>query len=237
MENCYEDDTRADAYAQLGFGNTYYLAFRDLPALMHEYVRGTRALDFGCGTGRSARFLKRLGYDTTGVDVAPEMIAKARALDPGGDYRLSDSESLKEFADDTFDLILAAFPFDNIAGFDRKTRIFTALRRVQAPAGRIINIVSRPEIYTNEWASFTTRDFPENRTAQTGDLVRIITTDFGDRRPCEDILWPDEAYRSVYAASGLAVIDMCLPLATGDEPYRWVSETAIAPWAIYVLAR
>lgn len=236
MENCYEDDTRADAYAQLGFANTYHLAFRDLPALLHEYVRGPRALDFGCGTGRSARFLKRLGYETTGVDVAPEMIAKARALDPGGDYRLLDSESLEEFAAGTFNVILAAFPFDNIAGFDRKVRIFAALRRVLAPAGCIINIVSTPEIYTHEWASFTTRDFPENRTAQTGDVVRIITTDFGDRRPCEDILWPDDAYRSVYAASGLRMLAKRLPLATGDEPYRWASETAIAPWAIYVLA-
>lgn len=25
------------------------------------------------------------------------------------------------------------------------------------------------------------------------------------------------------------------PLATGDEPYQWVSETTIAPWVIYVL--
>jgi len=29
-------------------------------------------------------------------------------------------------------------------------------------------IVSRPEIYTYEWASFSTKDFPENRQAKSG---------------------------------------------------------------------
>lgn len=28
--NCYEDAARAEAYAQLEFANTYYLAYRDL---------------------------------------------------------------------------------------------------------------------------------------------------------------------------------------------------------------
>ena len=30
---------------------------------------------------------------------------------------------------------------------------------------------------------------------------------------------------------------MYKPLATGDEPYQWISETNIAPWVIYVLER
>jgi len=52
--NVYEDEERARAYATLQFPGTYYLAFRDLPALIRRYNGGSRALDFGCGTGRSA---------------------------------------------------------------------------------------------------------------------------------------------------------------------------------------
>ncbi len=51
--NVYEDDERARAYATLQFPGTYYLGFRDLPALIRRYNHGRRALDFGCGTGRS----------------------------------------------------------------------------------------------------------------------------------------------------------------------------------------
>lgn len=236
MENCYEDATRAAAYAQLAFANTYYLAFRDVPALLRE-APGRRAMDFGCGTGRSTRFLKDHGFDTAGVDIAPQMIAQARERDPAGDYRLVKGELLEDFADESFDAVLCAFPFDNIPGFDTKVRLFRSLRRVLAPRGRIINIVSSPEIYTHEWATFSTRDFPENREAKCGDLVRIVTTDFGDRRACEDILWPDEDYRAVYAEAGLSVAAMLKPLATGDEPFEWVSETAVAPWVIYALTR
>ena len=236
LTNVYEDETRAEAYAGLGFANTYHLAFRDLPAIFREHVAGKRALDFGCGTGRSTRFLRAEGFDAVGVDIAPEMIAKAHALDPEGDYRLVPADDLSGFADGSFDLVLCAFPFDNIPGFDTKVDLFRALRRLLAPAGKIVNLVSSPEIYLHEWASFSTKDFPENRFAKPGDVVRIVTTDFGDRRPCEDILWPDASYREVYARADLKPVAKYEPLAKGDEPYRWISETSVAPWVIYVLA-
>jgi hypothetical protein len=35
----------------------------------------------------------------------------------------------------------------------------------------------------------------------------------------------------------LAPIKIYRPLAKESEPYPWVSETAIAPWVIYVLRR
>jgi SAM-dependent methyltransferase len=234
--NCYEDATRASAYAQLEFANTYYLAYRDLPEIIHQHVSGTRAIDFGCGTGRSTRFLRRLGFDVAGVDIAAEMIAKARELDPGGNYRLAKDDDLSEFQAGSYDLVLSVFTFDNIPGLETKARLFCDLRALLKPSGKLVSVVSSPEIYLHEWASFSTKDYPENRHAQSGDLVRIITTDFPDRRPAEDILWTDESYREVYVRAGLNLIATYKPLAKGDEPYKWVSETRIAPWVIYVLA-
>ena len=70
--NCYEDEKRASAYATLEFRNTYYLAYRDLPQIIQAHVGGQEAIDFGCGTGRSTRFLRRLGFEATGIDIAPE---------------------------------------------------------------------------------------------------------------------------------------------------------------------
>ena len=65
--NVYDDEQRANVYAELGFPSTYYLAFRDLPTIFTEHVRGRRALDFGCGTGRSTRFLRGLGFEVFGL--------------------------------------------------------------------------------------------------------------------------------------------------------------------------
>jgi SAM-dependent methyltransferase len=235
LSNCYDDSVRAKAYSRLEFANTYYLAFRDLPEMLAKHVKGKRALDFGCGTGRSTRYLKRLGFEVTGVDIASEMIAKARELDKNGDYRLLKNDDFSGLETRSYDLVLSAFTFDNIPGWNLKVRLFRNLGRLLNASGKTVNIVSAPEIYSHEWASFSTRDYPENRAAKTGDLVRIITTDFADRRPAEDILWADEDYMEVYRRAGLSVITKCKPLATGDEHYAWVNETKIAPWVIYLL--
>lgn len=237
FDNCYDDDVRADAYSRLEFANTYYLAFRDLPAIFVEHVKGTRALDFGCGTGRSTRWLRRCSFNATGVDIAPAMIAKARALDVSGDYRLVEDDDFSHFDLASFDLVLSAFTFDNIPGWELKVRLFRDLGRLLKPSGKLISIVSAPEIYTHEWASFTTKEYPENRAAKTGDVVRIVTTDFADRRPMEDILWMHEDYVEVYRRAGLELVAKHQPLASGEEPYHWASETEIAPWVIYVLGR
>jgi SAM-dependent methyltransferase len=235
--NCYDDNTRAEAYAQLEFANTYYLAYRDLPEIIRDHVTGTKAMDFGCGTGRSTRFARRLGFDVVGVDIAREMIAKAAEIDPAGDYRLLRNDDLSEFQAGTYDLVLSLFTFDNIPGRELKVRLFHDLGALLNVSGKMISVVSSPEIYLHEWASFSTKDYPENRRAKSGDTVKIVTTDFVDRRPTEDILCTDESYRDVYARAGLTVVAMHKPLAQGNEPYPWVSETSIAPWVIYVLAR
>ncbi|HUU83804.1 MAG TPA: class I SAM-dependent methyltransferase [Phycisphaerae bacterium] len=235
FRNSYEDDAYAAAYAKLEFPGTYYLAFRDLPEILSGHVAGRAALDFGCGTGRSTRFLTKLGFDAVGVDIAEEMIRKARAIDPAGDYRLVADGDLDRFANGSFDLVLSAFTFDNIPTAAKKVGMFSQLTRVLKAGGRIVSLVSSPEIYRHEWASFTTRDFPENRQAKCGDRVRIIVTALEDKRPVVDVIWPDEDYREVYRRSGLDVVEVYRPLGRPDEPYDWVNETTIAPWVIYVL--
>lgn len=172
-----------------------------------------------------------------GVDIAADMVRLARELDPAGDYRLIGDGDFRQFAGGALDLVLSVFTFDNIPTGAMKTAIFAELGRLLAPDGRIVSVVSAPEIYVNEWASFSTKDFPENRRAGVGDKVKIIITDTEDRRPVEDTVWPDAAYRDVYGKAGLEIAEALKPLATGKEPYAWVSETRIAPWVIYVLKR
>lgn len=237
FSNIYDDKARAEAYAKLEFPGTYYLAYRDLPAIIHAHVQGRKAVDFGCGTGRSTRFLRALGFDVIGVDIAAHMLTRARERDPQGKYRLVPDGDLGGFEVDAFDLVLAVFTFDNIPTMEKKVSLFRSLERLLKADGRIVSLVSSAEIYVHEWASFSTKDFSENHTAKSGDKVRIIMLDVEDKRPVEDILWSDDDYREVYRRSRLVPIDTYRPLAKQSEPYSWVSETTIAPWVVYVLAR
>jgi SAM-dependent methyltransferase len=234
--NVYADAGRARAYAQLEFPGTYYLAYRDLPEILAAHTRGRRAVDFGCGAGRSTRFLRRLGFTAVGVDISAAMIAQARAADPGGDYRLVADGAVGDLEPGAHDLVLAVFTFDNIPTRARKTELFRALAALLAPGGRLVSLVSAPEIYRHEWASFSTRDYPENARARCGDEVRIVITEPADPRPVVDVVWPDADYRDVYRAAGLEVEAVYRPLGRESDPVRWVNETRLAPWTIYVLA-
>jgi len=269
FKNIYEDVRYADAYARLEFPGTYYLAFRDLPDVFLRHVRGSaaagagpvrgkaagsqaggraraprklRALDFGCGAGRSTRFLMNCGFDPVGVDISRDMVSIARQTDPSGDYRAIADGDFSGLAAASFDLVFAAFPFDNVPTRERKVRLLAGLRGLLAAGGRLVNVVSSPEIYRHEWVSFTTRDFPQNRRARNGDVVRIVNLAVDARTPVEDILWTEEAWRDVYTAAGFAPVEVLRPLARKEEPVAgagavaWVSETKVAPWTVWVLA-
>lgn len=237
FSNVYNDRARAEAYATLELPGTYFLAFRDLPAIIAEHVNGLAALDFGCGAGRSTRFLKRLGFEAVGVDISGSMIELALNADPAGTYaRIADGD-FTTFDAARFDLVLSAFAFDNIPGVDWRACLLRGLRGLLRDEGRIILLGSTPEIYLHEWVSFTTKDFSRNRLAKSGETVGIVMKDVPDARPVMDIVWFHEDYLALFAASGLDLVAQYRPLGRRDEPYAWLSETTTAPWVIYVLGR
>jgi SAM-dependent methyltransferase len=233
--NAYADGERAAAYARLAFPGTYYLAFRDLPAILAEHVAGPHALDFGCGAGRSTRFLRELGFDSIGIDISPDMIRQARVLDPHGRYLLIDDGELDPLPHGAFDLVLSAFTFDNIPGVQHRVRLLGGLRERLNRAGKLVLLGSTPEMYTHDWASFATTQFHENARARSGDVVRVIITDVDDARPVEDVFWLDHDYQAAFRRAGLDVLATYRPLASSHEPYPWVNEARVAPWVIYVL--
>ncbi len=242
--NTYDDPERAASYATLDYPGTYSLAFRDLPELIEGQVDGGRALDFGCGAGRSTRFLKGLGFEVVGVDVSRSMLARARERDPGGRYVLvadEDPDGPDGLAGvvpaGSLGLVFCAFPFDNIPGPAKRAGILRALGRLLEGDGRVIVVASSPELYRHEWLSFTTAAFEENRRAGSGDPVRIVMKDVPDARPVPDFLWTDDDYRAMAEAAGLRVLETARPLGREDEPYAWVTETTVAPWAIHVMGR
>jgi ubiquinone/menaquinone biosynthesis C-methylase UbiE len=237
FSNVYDDKQRAEAYAKLELPGTYYLAYRDLPAIIFKHVRGDKALDFGCGAGRSTRFLKKLNFDTVGIDISRSMIRAAKNADRHGDYRLVEDGDFSDFEPESFDLVLSAFAFDNIPDVAKRCELLRRLSRLLNRDGRIMLLGSTPDIYRNEWASFTTKDFPENRYALSGTSVRIVMKDVTDSRPVVDIIWFHDDYLKLFAASELELVAHYTPLGCKDDPCAWLNEISIAPWVIYVLKR
>lgn len=236
FENTYTDEVRAAAYAELDFPGTYHLAFRDLPVLLGSTFWGARALDFGCGAGRSTRFLRALGFPAEGVDISEAMLAHARQRDPDGTYLRVPEGDLSVLPERRYDRILSAFTFDNVKP-ETKPRLFRELARLLKPGGRLLNLVSSEALYGKEWASFSTCDFPGNRNPRSGDLVYTVMKDINDARPIPDIYCPEEEYLQHYADAGLKRVQAHHPLGHADEPFPWINEQELSPWRIDVLER
>jgi SAM-dependent methyltransferase len=82
-DSCY--DLLAPHYDRYTEHPSYSSWVRRLEALARRHgLTGRRALDVGCGTGKSILPLRELGYEVVGCDPSPEMLERATAkLAPG----------------------------------------------------------------------------------------------------------------------------------------------------------
>jgi ubiquinone/menaquinone biosynthesis C-methylase UbiE len=77
------------------------------------------ALDFGCGIGRLTRALGRRFQHCVGVDISAAMIHRARELNSTSHncrFVVNDENSLKAFADDSFDMIYTKWVLQHLPG-------------------------------------------------------------------------------------------------------------------------
>lgn len=91
------------------------------------------ALDVGCGEGRLCRKLTALGFAPTGLDPTPELLARARALDPRGSYVKAGAEAMP-LPDGTFPLVISCLSLIDIPDYRAAIR---EMARVLAPGGRL----------------------------------------------------------------------------------------------------
>lgn len=92
-----------------------------------------RVLDAGCGTGWYSRYWQRQGAQVCALDLAPEMIVKARTLNSARHYLTGDIEHLP-LAERQFDLV-----WSNLAvqWCESLSMALGELWRVAAPHGRV----------------------------------------------------------------------------------------------------
>ena len=105
---------------------------------------GEMVLDVATGTGWTSRLIAERGAIVTGVDIAAELLAAARAKAPAGlslDYRIGDAEALP-FADGTFDAVSSTF---GAMFASRPEAAASEMARVCRKGGRIALATWKPD--------------------------------------------------------------------------------------------
>lgn len=99
-----------------------------------------QVLDVGCGTGVVSLLLAELGHDTTGVDLAPKMVQRARTkahrADQSVEFYRGDAETLA-IPDEAVDLVTARHL---VWTLPNPERAISEWMRVVEPGGRILLI-------------------------------------------------------------------------------------------------
>jgi SAM-dependent methyltransferase len=213
-------DSSAQAWiADMGEAGDYARA-HVLDPPMAELVqagRFTSALDVGCGEGRFCRMLRGWGIDATGMDPTDALLARARALDPGGAYLIGRAETLP-FPDAAFDLVVSYLTLIDIPDV---TAAIGEMARVLRPGGSLL---------IANLTSFNTAGPPTGWTREGGEPRFPIDHYLKERaqwvswRGIRILNWhrPLETYMRLLLCQGLVLRHFSEPSPRGGDPERAV---------------
>lgn len=214
----------AETYHELGIKDTTYeMAFNEAGRMLDD-VRGKKLLDFGCGAGRSTKFLKEQGaQEIIGVDHNENMVERAqKTTELGVKFHLIKDKI--PLPDNDTDGALSTFVFPEMKSMDEMKQSLMEINRVLKPGSIFVLAVPNPEAFGHNFKNWR-RDGDPNKL-KSGDVTRCIIK---GKKPfiIEDVYWTEEDYRRVLELTGFKIDEVSFPKAkTGGN---WMDETKVAP--------
>lgn len=223
----------AKLYADLNIDGTIYLAYRDLPSFLNKHVKGKRAVDYGCGAGKSTLFLKSLGFEVLGFDTNSSMIESTLKFYPDGLFEVIESGKIP-LKEGTVDLVMASWVFMEISNKQAMLEVSEEINRILKPGGVFVTMVCSKNAYNNDWLSSNT-EFPENKILVSGSRVKVHFKDIN--LTIEDYFWSEEDYEEIFKKSGLQIVERHQPLGSESDGYKWINEKKTSPYIVYILKK
>ncbi|WP_158299405.1 class I SAM-dependent methyltransferase [Paenibacillus antri] len=126
--------------ARLGIGDAHPGGFAETVKQLRAYPLppDAKVLEVGCGTGRTACYVAAQGHRVTGIDIRPDMIAKAKARAEKEkltvEFRRGDATALP-FPDESFDVVLV----ESVSIFTDTPQALREYYRVLRGGGRLFD--------------------------------------------------------------------------------------------------
>lgn len=211
---------------------TGILAFRDLQRIIRSHISGTTALDFGCGSGRSSRFLEALKFKVTAVDISTDLLDEAKAWGDSCTYILMNRGDFSFLHNQKFDLIMVSFVLMEISNLPEIVSMLNQLKSHLRYNGKIIVIAASNDLYVSDWLSLSVGS-SENYSAGSGDIVSLWLKDF--ELEVKDYFWKERDCELCFKQAELSVLGKFAPLGQMEDNKPWIDEWDKAPFVIYLL--
>lgn len=226
-----EDKTEelAQQYLQTHLAPHRYLAYRDIPSFVHQFVKGKRALDYGAGTGASSSFLHDLGLNVIGIDISYNMLKKAQNNFPYIQF-MSVNELLPAA---NFDLVFSSFVLFELPCKDEIIQYLNKSFSFLKDGGIFIGITGSEHLYSasRNWMTFDA-NFEENRKLHSGDIAKLALKH--PKMEFYDYYWKDEDYFNCFEKTGLEILQIHSPLGSLKETYPWKDELSYSPFTVFI---
>jgi ubiquinone/menaquinone biosynthesis C-methylase UbiE len=224
----------ADKYKQLQIRGTGILSLKNTPLFIEKYVQGKKALDFGCGAGRSTQFLTMLGLEADGIDINEGMLKAATDKLPSSNFYQSIDEEFP-IENEIYDLVfstLVLFEYDSLAKMEKALK---EIHRVLKKDGIFLATTGSTDMYSHEWNSIDALKYPENKNLKSGDAAKIYLKNID--LELTDYFWTVDDYKSVFNESGFELLEIDKPLGTNKDGEEWKDETEVSPYITFVLRK
>lgn len=180
--------------------------------------------DLGCGPGQVARYLHDRGASVFGLDLSDGMLAQARRLNPGIEFRQGDMLALSD-QDDTWGGAAAFYSLIHIPR-DRLSQALAEVWRVLRPGGVLLAAIhcGQESVHRDEWWGHAVAvDFMFFEPAELERVARAAGFTVDEvvvREPYPEVEYPSRrAYllASKPAAAASAAQTPGLPRAAGQS--------------------
>lgn len=243
MRGSTYDTSEANKYSKISLvgEGTLFLAFRDFKELIHTHLPNLsfgeiKAIDYGCGAGRSTRYLKHLGIrQVDGFDISQEMLAEAKFFDPDGLYEKIESGSVP-VADSTYDLALLSFVTVALESKSDLLHIFQELSRTLQKNGMVMSLALSESFWNpaHRWVTYK-QDYPENYHPISGQKSRLTITSIN--LELTDTFWLESDVIDCAQQAGLSFIKKHHSLGKPEDGIVWQDEALYPPYTILIFKK
>ncbi|HHS8316166.1 TPA: class I SAM-dependent methyltransferase [Legionella pneumophila] len=253
--------SQAVKHSELALDSTLYLAYRDIPSLLEQYLyqgssskKSFKILDYGCGAGLSTELVENIilnaGHkaETIGVDISDENITFAKKRLPHAEFfKISPNQSINHLG--KFDLIICNFVLVELRN-DEMDQVLKNIESLLDSSGIAIITNCSSKVYktSNHWYTLN-NNFHENQNSCNENPDKKFIED----QPIKlevfsahqskisftffDFFHSGRAYKQKYLANGLDLKATHKPLGKSSDNKEWKSEMQYSPYKIHVLTK